>query len=267
MAVSRTGEKVITASHDKSIRVWDVTDDLIFLEEEREKELEEMYESTLANQLDKDYADADEEGRESEVAAASKQTIATLTYGERIMEAMEHGYADYQLVQQWKAEKAHRPNLAPPQRNPLFMALGNISAEQHVLNTIRKVPSAALQDALLVIPFTSLPVLFTFVSVFLQRMMQPELAWRVFYFLLQTHNAQIIASRQLKEVLGTVLEAYGNWVKDEKRVMGFNMAALSLVGRDIRDAQVQTVGDEVQQQQQDENAERGTKKRAFASIA
>jgi len=264
MAVSRTGEKVITASHDKSIRVWDVTDDLIFLEEERERELEQMYESTLATQLDKDYADADEEGRETEVAAASKQTIATLTYGERIMEAMEVGYADYQLVQEWKAEKAQKPNLAPPQRNPLFMALGGISAEQHVLQTIRKIPNAALQDALLVIPFTSLPTLFTFISIFLQRRMQPELAWRVFYFLLQTHNAQIVASRQLKDVLADILQGYGGWVRDEKSVLGFNMAALNLIGRDIRDAQVHGIEEEEEQEQR---VERGTKKRAFASIA
>ncbi|KAL1303644.1 hypothetical protein AAFC00_007001 [Neodothiora populina] len=264
MAVSRTGEKVITASHDKSIRVWDVTDDLIFLEEEREKELEEMYESTLATQLDKDYADADEEGQESEVAAASKQTIATLTYGERIMEAMEVGYADYQIVKQWEAEKERNPKLAPPQRNPLFMALGGISAEEHVLNTIRKIPNAALQDALLVIPFTSLTTLFTFVSIFLQRRMQPELAWRVFYFLLQTHNTQIVASRQLKELLGTILEAYGNWIKDEKTVLGFNMAALGLMGRDMRDAQVHGMEDD---EQHEERTEKSSKKRAFASIA
>lgn len=264
MAVSRTGEKIITASHDKSIRIWDVSDDLIFLEEEREREMEEMYESTLATQLDKDYADADEEGRESEVAAASKQTITTLTYGERIMEAMEVGWADYQFVREWEAEKAQKANLAPPQRNPLFMALGGISAEEHVLRTIRKIPSAALQDALLVIPFTSLPTLFAFLSIFLQRRMQPELAWRVFYFLLQTHNAQLVASRQLKEILGEILEAYGDWVKDEKKVLGFNMAALGALGRDIRDAQVH--GFEVEEAVE-ERMDKGTKKRAFASVA
>ncbi|GAB7347335.1 hypothetical protein MBLNU459_g4277t1 [Dothideomycetes sp. NU459] len=263
MVVSRTGEKVITASHDKSIRIWEVTDDLIFLEEEREKELEEMYESTLATQLDKDYAD-DEETAQDEVAAASKQTIATLTYGERIMEALEVGYADLTLVREWEIEKAAKPNLAPPQRNPLFMALGGISAEQHVLSTIKKIPSAALNDALLVIPFTTLPTLFTFLSVFIQRRMQPELAWRVFYFLLQTHNAQIVASKQLKDVLGEILEAYGRWVKEEKGVLGFNMAALGLMGREVREAQVHGMEDE---QQEDERMERGKKKRAFASIA
>lgn len=263
MVVSRTGEKIITASHDKSIRVWDVTDDLIFLEEEREKELEEMYESTLATQLDKDYAE-EQEGGQDEVTAASKQTITTLTYGERIMEALEQGYADILLVREWEEQKKQKPNLAPPQRNPLFMALGGISAEEHVLSTIRKVPSASLNDALLVIPFTTLPTLFTFLAIFMSRRMHPEIAWRVFYFLLQSHNTQLVASKQLKGVLGDILEAYGQWVKEEKGVLGFNMAALGLMSREVRESEVQGLEDE---EAEKERVERGTKKRAFASLA
>ncbi|KAJ9625507.1 beta transducin [Taxawa tesnikishii (nom. ined.)] len=263
MVVSRTGEKVITASHDKSIRVWDVTDDLIFLEEERERELEEMYESTLATQLDKDYAEEDE-GVQTEVTSASKQTIATLTYGERIMEALEVGYADLLLVRDWEAEKARKPNLAPPQRNPLFMALGGISAEQHVLNTISKVPAASLHDALLVIPFSTLPTLFAFLSIFLRRRMHPEIAWRVFYFLLQSHNTQIVASKQLKNVMGEILDAYGRWLTDEKNVLGFNMAALGVMGREVRDGEARAMEDE---QAAGEREEKGKRKRAFASVA
>ena len=59
-------------------------------------------------------------------------------------------------------EKLHNPNLATPPRHPIFLALGNITAEQHVLGTLQKIPSPALHDALLVIPFSTLPTLFTF---------------------------------------------------------------------------------------------------------
>ena len=264
MVVSRTGEKVITASHDKSIRVWDVTDDLIFLEEEREKELEQMYESTLANQLDRDNEDEGDGQAQNEVGAATKQTIQTLTYGERIMEAMEVGYTDLQVVREWEQQKAQNPKMAPPQRNPLFMALGGISAEQHVLSTIMKVPSASLHDALLVIPFSSLPVLFTFLAIFLQRRMNPEVAWRVFYFLLQSHNQQLVASMQMKNVMRDILEAYSSWVKEEQGVLGFNLAALGLMSREVREGESRGMEEE---EVEEERTERGRKKRAFASIA
>ena len=67
MTLSRTGESVITASHDKSIRVWTVGDDLIFLEEERERELEEMHEATLAQNLDRDARDEEDQDADDEV--------------------------------------------------------------------------------------------------------------------------------------------------------------------------------------------------------
>ena len=263
MVVSRTGETVVSAGHDKSIRVWEVGDDLIFLEEEREKELEEMYESTLAHNMDRDFQDEEVQGEE--VAAASKQTIATLTHGEKVMEALEIGLEDLELMRGYERDKARNPKLAVPQRNPLFLALGNISAEQHVLSTLAKIPTPALHDALLVIPFSMLPTLFTFLGIFLRRRMQPDLAWRVVYYLLQAHMQQIVASRQLKSVLTEILEAYEDWQEAQKRVIGFNMAGLGIMSREARDNEGGSYLDEALEVEED--VSKGRKKRAFASVA
>jgi U3 small nucleolar RNA-associated protein 12 len=65
--------------------------------------------------------------------------------------------------------------------------------------------------------------------------------------------------------LSEVLEAYGQFVKEEKNMLGFNMAALGLMAREIKEAQVHGMDDEPEEQE--EKLERGTKKRAFASIA
>lgn len=262
MAISRTGETVVTAAHDKSIRVWNVGDDLIFLEEERERELEEMYESTLAQNMDRDFQ-GDEE-QDAEVGAATKQTISTLTHGEKIMEALEIALVDLELMQQYERDKAKNPKLAPPQdRNPIFSHM-NISAEQHVLQTMRKVPSAALNDALLVIPFTTLPTLFRFLAIFLRKRMQPELAWRVSYFMLQAHMTQIVASKQLKSVLTEVYEEYDAWIEEERRVVGFNLAALNIMCREARENESLYIDEKVEEVME---PEKGKKKRAFASLA
>ncbi|KAK4565422.1 beta transducin [Recurvomyces mirabilis] len=265
MILSRTGETIVTASHDKSIRVWEVGDDLVFLEEEREKEQEEMYESTLAQNLDRDHHDEDGQAQD-EVAAASKQTIATLTHGERVMEALEISVTDLELMRAYERDKARNPKLAIPQRNPMFLALGNISAEQHVLSTIQKIPSAALHDALLIIPFTTLPTLFLFLSIFLRKGMRPDLAWRVAYFLLQAHMQQIVASAQMRDVLEECLGAYEEWVESETKLMGFNLAGLEIMSRDVKEREV--VGeylDEVVEEEREEG--KGRKKRAFANLA
>ncbi|KAK1068645.1 beta transducin [Friedmanniomyces endolithicus] len=269
MVISRTGERVVTASHDKSIRVWEVGDDLVFLEEEREKEQEAMYEATVAQGLDKDYRDeaAEAGDGEDEVAGASKQTLATLTHGERVMEALEIGLEDLHLMETYERDKLRTPSLALPQRNPVFLALGNVSAEQHVLATLRRVPAPSLHDALLVIPFTTLPTLFTFLLIFLQRRMQPELAWRVTYFLLQAHMGQIVASGRLRGVLEGVLEAYEGWVGEQRGVLGFNLAGLEVMGREARERGLGGWVDEGVMGEEDGGGfEKGRRKRGFGNV-
>jgi U3 small nucleolar RNA-associated protein 12 len=266
MVISRTGETIVTASHDKSIRSWQIGDDLIFLEEEREREMEALHEATLADTMDNDFRDG--EDQDDEVAAASKQTIATLTHGEKLMEALEVGLEDYELMLAYERDRQRNPKTAVPQRNPIFLALGNISAEQHVLRTLQKIPSPALNDALLVVPFSTLPVLFTFLGIFLQRRMQPQLAWRVTYFLLQAHTTQIVASKQMKAVLTDILTAYDVWQAEESRILGFNLAALEMLGREVRDRELVDgyVGDTTVDGEE-EDATKGKRKRAFNSIA
>ena len=47
MAMSKLGDFLITCSNDRSIRTWQRTDEQVFLEEEREKEMEEAFEASL----------------------------------------------------------------------------------------------------------------------------------------------------------------------------------------------------------------------------
>ncbi|QIW96437.1 hypothetical protein AMS68_001955 [Peltaster fructicola] len=266
MVVGRTGETIVTAGHDKAIRLWTVGDDLVFLEEERERELEEIYESTLAQNLDRDYReDEAQRGAEDDVAAAGKQTISTLTHGEKIMEALEQAIEDHALMQAYEEEKESNPRLAVPQRNPIFLALGNISAEEHVLKVLQKIPSPSLNDALLVIPFSTLPQLFLFLAIFLNKRMRPELAWRVAYFLLQAHMQQIIASRNMRQVLSDILEGFERWQKEERQIVGFNLAGLDIMSRDARDNERFTYIDDTVED--DADLTKGRKKRAFANVA
>lgn len=47
LAVSGDGEFVVTTSQDRSIRIWERTTEQIFIEEEREGELEKIFEASL----------------------------------------------------------------------------------------------------------------------------------------------------------------------------------------------------------------------------
>ncbi|KAI9745193.1 MAG: hypothetical protein M1818_001471 [Claussenomyces sp. TS43310] len=241
LAVSRTGAFVVSASHDKSIRVWEQTDEQIFLEEEKEKELEELYESTLTTSLG---VDQDEEGGNEAVAAAGKQTVETLMAGEKIIEALEIGIADHYLMREWNDNEVTQPKGIQPARNPLLVALGGISAETHVMNVLQRIKAAALQDALLVIPFSTLPVLFTFLGIFASRSINIPLTCRILFFMLKTHHRQVVASKTMRVTLEGIRLNLREALKRQKDEMGYNLAALRIIGNQVQDKGVKNYIDE-----------------------
>jgi U3 small nucleolar RNA-associated protein 12 len=262
IAISHSGAFLVSASHDKSIRVWEETDEQIFLEEEREKELEELYESTLTTSLEQD---PDEQDENREVAAATKQTVETLKAGERIAEALELGMADLNVLREWEEAKRANPSIASPQRNPIFVALGNISAEAYVLNTLQRIKAASLHDALLVLPFSSVPMLFTFLNLFSLREMNVPLTCRILFFMLKTHHRQIVASRTMRTMLEGIRANLRAVLRRQKDEMGYNIAALKVVGMQLKEKSVKEYVDDTWDEEM-EGANR-VRKRAFANVS
>lgn len=263
LAMSHSGDFIVSASHDKSIRVWQQTDEPLFLEEEREKEEEEAYDNTLTSSLEHDE---DESGEKAEAVDAGKQTTGTLMAGEKIIEALELGMEDLEVVRNWRKIKAANPNAAQPDRNPLYLALNNVSAEQHVLNTVQKIPPAALQDALLVLPFSKLSALFTFLNIWADREWNVSLTCRVLFFILKTHHRQIVASKMMRPMLDSIRASLRRVLNRQKDEMGFNLSALQFIGSQIQE---QTTTDYVDEETwEEQQASKGTgKKRQFVSVA
>ena len=261
LAVSRTGEFIVSASHDKSLRVWNQTDEQIFLEEEREKELEELYESTLTTSLEQDEGNGEEK---AEVAAASNQTVETLMAGEKIAEALGTGMEDLQIMQEYHHAKITQPNIALPARNPIYLAYNHISAEAHLLNVVQKIKAAALQDALLVLSFDKVAALFTFLRIWAERQWNMPLTCRILFFMLKTHHRQIVASKQMRQLLDAIREGLRASLEMQKDEMGFNLAALRFVGRRMEEMGRSEFVDEIVVE---EDLGKGRKKRGFVDIA
>ena len=264
LSVSRTGDFFVSASHDKSIRVWSQTDEQIFLEEEREKELEELYESTLTTSLEQEE-DAGEEQREA--IAAGKQTVETLMAGEKIAEALEVGIADLAIMNEYHQAKATQPNLALPQRDPIFLAYNHVSAEAHLLNVVQRIKAAALQDALLVLPFDKLAPLFTFLRIWAERQWNMPLTCRILFFMLKTHHKQLVASKSLRPLLDGIREQLRTALQTQKDEMGFNLAALRFLGRRIGEMGKKQYVDEDVWEEEEQVVGKGKKKRGFVDVA
>jgi U3 small nucleolar RNA-associated protein 12 len=173
MAQQSRGDWVASAGRDKSIRIWTRTDEQVFLEEEREKEVEELYEEGLVEGLESSRLDEDGDGEGMEVTQAGKQTVETLNAGERIVEALVLGREDRTVMEEYELQRKSRPKMAQPARNPIFLALGGISAEKYVLDVVAKVKPANLQDALLVLPFEHVEILIGFITIWAEKVYHP----------------------------------------------------------------------------------------------
>jgi U3 small nucleolar RNA-associated protein 12 len=140
--------------------VWEKTDEPLFLEEERERELEAAYTAEVNNEPRASGGEGDDLDGDTavEAEAVQKQTADTLMAGEKIMEAIELADAERENINTWQEEydklgPEKGEALPKPERSAELKARGDISGEEYVWKTIRSVPAAGMEDALLVLPF------------------------------------------------------------------------------------------------------------------
>lgn len=81
--VSSDGKYVLTASHDKSIRLWEKTNEPLVLDDERETEKEQQYENEIPKE---EQVIAGETNKETGLATI--KTIETLKSAEKLIEAI-----------------------------------------------------------------------------------------------------------------------------------------------------------------------------------
>ncbi|GAA5856650.1 hypothetical protein JCM8547_005912 [Rhodosporidiobolus lusitaniae] len=237
LAVSPRANFVVTGSHDKSIRIWEKTDEPLFLEEEREKELEEMYANNASARGDRDemrVLPSGEEVPEAESTEVTKSTTETLMAGERILEALEVAELDRAVLAAYNDEVARvgaGGGVPYPTRNPVFSMYNNCSADEYVLKIVRGISAAQLQDALLVLPFGRVMQLIEHIDVWANRGWQLALTSRVLFFLLRTHHSQIVATRALRPTMVALRGHLRDALKKQKTTLGYNLAALKYLQR------------------------------------
>ncbi|KAJ2931669.1 hypothetical protein H1R20_g5464, partial [Candolleomyces eurysporus] len=242
LALSHFGNFVVTGSHDKSIRVWEKLDEPLFLEEEREKELERLYENGIADSLNREDAaigsgaaegESGAAGTETEVSAVTKQTTETLMAGEKIMEALELADRERETFREYeeamsKLSETDAMRLQPPPRNPVLAAY-DLEPEAYVLRVVERVQSTALHDALLVLPFSKVVSLMAYLNIWAEKEWNIPLLSRILFFLLKTHNNQIAANRVMRTILIPLRKNLRDALQRQKEIIGYNLAALQFI--------------------------------------
>ena len=242
LAVSSNGAFVLSGGMDRQVRVWERTKDIVFPNEEKERELEEMFDKAdgsrreentadaLANaQKDGDEGlDADDEGDRPQSEAAVKQSILSVSSGDRIMEAVETADKESKEIANFNRLQEERGGDSKRAPNPMMF---RFDPPSYVLWILRSVKPVDLEQSLLVLPLNHVERLMHYLILNLQRHKGVELCAKISVFLIKTHQAQIVANRSMMAPLRELQTLVRTRTTDVRDTIGFNLAAIRMVTR------------------------------------
>ncbi|XBW36294.1 hypothetical protein QEN19_001883 [Hanseniaspora menglaensis] len=244
LAVSEYGDKLVSCSHDHSIRIWEEIDDEVFVEEEKEKELEEQYEDNLLEQLEKPREEGNEEDEDG-VTAVTKQTMESLKAGERLMSALDLGITEIEnwdnyneQMAKWNINKATSgPQPMKPSQNPILMAIRK-TPEEYILETLLKIKSSQLEDALLAMSFSYTLRFLKFINRLLSNdiklIQHLQILIRVLTFIIRNNYRELTSQRDptLKLELQQVQLKLRQAIKGNINDLGFNLKGLRIASNE-----------------------------------
>ncbi|KAI5963651.1 DIP2 [Candida pseudojiufengensis] len=240
MAISKNGLFMCSTSHDHSIRLWSATSDQVFLEEEREKEMDELYENKLIDQLENDepkqQTDEELEAETDEVERVGKQTMETLKAGEKLMEALDIGIEDLEAIRSYEAQLKISKNAVKPTPNSILLAF-NMTGSQYVMHTLTQIKPSQLDDALLVLPFSYCLKLFQMIEIWTQKgninknITQLSLICRVLFFIISSNSKELINQKDpiLKNQLLSVKQQLRESLSKTCNTVGVNTMGLRFI--------------------------------------
>ncbi|KAH0635494.1 hypothetical protein KY289_035409 [Solanum tuberosum] len=200
LAISNRGDFLVTGSHDRSIRLWDRTQEPLFIEEEKEKRLEEMFESDIDNVFENKYGPTEEIPEEGAVALEGKKTQETLTATDSIIEALDMAVAELKRIAEHQEDKS-KGKASEFRLNILMLGL---SPSDYVLRALSSVRTNDLEQTLLDLPFSDAFKLLSYLRSWASIPDKVELVCRVSTLLLQLHHHQLIV-KELKDIIGVNL--------------------------------------------------------------
>ena len=202
LAVGRTGAFILSASMDRQVRVWERTKDMVFLDEEKERALEDIFDKAdgskgddqgtatiMRKRPDEDMDMQIEDMEQPQSEAAVKRSILSIASGDRIMEALETADQELKECQRFNRTQLEKGNEAL-KRSPNPLLLG-MEPHNFVLWVLRSVDSAELEQSLMVLPLRYIERLLYYLIVLLKNNIGVEICSRTAIFIIKVHQNQV----------------------------------------------------------------------------
>ncbi|CAF1066226.1 unnamed protein product [Adineta ricciae] len=232
MSITNNGMHIATAAHDRSIRLWERTEEPLILDEEKEQEREAQFENEMEND---EFILPGETNKE--IGLAALKTIESLKGAESVIEALDIWREEkLKLAEHDATEKALGKEVPLPPPHIMLQALGNgYTAERFVLESLRKISASDLEAALLLLPFDYVQKLLTLLVYYLDRFQSPELCVKCAVFLIKIHHGVLTSSHQYLNIVEQLRTRCMETVETLRNNVGFNYAGLKLIRRQIEE--------------------------------
>ncbi|XP_057671802.1 WD repeat-containing protein 3 [Diorhabda carinulata] len=259
LAISSNGQYVVSCGADRVLRMYQKSDQILVLEDEREEEREQ--EDELAT------------GEQTVIPGhpglnlPSKKTVGSEKATESILECLEicEKYKE-QLAEHAAHQAASNQTLPVPIPPPLMLALQVSTPDDFLLETIKRIRPSDLEEALLMLPFSSVCEILQAMPALLTRGNQTELVCKISMFLLKLHYGPIVANHSLLTTLEKILKFGNERVGELRDLVGYNYYAMKFIQNEVEAAEGVQLFRDASQEKTKSNKKRRQREKLKRSI-
>jgi len=212
LALDPKGAWVVSGGQDRSMRLWERTQEPLVLEEEREEERREDEESEGAAGTQAPVVEGEQPG--AQAVRPTNTTHLTERACDMILEAL----SIYR-------EQVEAGATATPHQLMQYV-YNTTDPLKFVLEVLRKVKSSEIEEAILVLPFDRILELLVVLKGVLERGWDTELASRVLIAALRVNLSQLLAAPRAAPVIHALAHLMPKCTQEMQDLVGFNLAGL-----------------------------------------
>ncbi|KAF5297376.1 hypothetical protein FQR65_LT01306 [Abscondita terminalis] len=228
LAVSPNGQYVVSCGGDRVLRLYEKSEQPLVLEDEEEEERAEQEGLATGEQT----AVAGQPG----LNLPSKKTIGSEKGAENILECLEICEKHQEQLEEHASLQVNSAQPIPlPQAHPLMQAYGATTAQEFLFETIKRIRASDLEEALLLLPFSSVCKILEMLPSLLLSGFQNELVCKVAMFLLKIHHGPIVANHALLSNLRQLHKLAMVKTEELRDMIGYNFYGLQFIQKEIED--------------------------------
>ncbi len=241
--VSRDGAYCVSSGQDRSLRIWERTEDLVFVEEERERAIVAQADaSSIDVSHNKDDSGAEKVTYVDTTQSTGRKSLESIRSGELLIDAVDMVEAELADIADYSQRllSTKHVRLAPRAANVQLLGLEPLS---YLLRCLKMIKLPDLEQTLLILPFHYVIRLIKLIVVMCERgIYDVELCCRCAVFLLRCHQPQIVTTRSLIPEIKKLQEVVRLHMGSLRDLIGTNLAGLHHMKRALEQESMQQLG-------------------------